>query len=156
MGLISVGLQIYSEAQNVTFADIDVVLLKLCSLSVAVEMAHISARVHLIVSTDWRVGRAKLSVCWPTGLLQVLLPLLLALAALHGHPEQPPAPHAQPEEPGLQLEPDTSGNRQRAGGRAPLTSLWGQAARRGEHGALRPLRHEGRCGTPTRHWGISL
>lgn len=39
-----------------------------------------------------------------TGLLQVLLPLLLALAALHGHPEQPPAAHAQPEEPRLQLE----------------------------------------------------
>lgn len=42
--------------------------------------------------------------CLLTGLLQVLLPLLLALAALHGHLEQPPAPHAQPEEQGLQLE----------------------------------------------------
>lgn len=41
---------------------------------------------------------------WHAGLLQVLLPLLLALAALHGHLEQPPAPHAQPEEQGLQLE----------------------------------------------------
>lgn len=45
-----------------------------------------------------------MSVCYRTGLLQVLLPLLLALAALHGHLEQPPAPHAQPEEQGLQLE----------------------------------------------------
>ena len=46
----------------------------------------------------------SVTVCCHTGLLQVLLPLLLALAALHGHLEQPPAPHAQPEEQGLQLE----------------------------------------------------
>lgn len=37
-------------------------------------------------------------VYWFLGLLQVLLPLLLALAALYGASEQPPAPDAQPEE----------------------------------------------------------
>lgn len=39
----------------------------------------------------------------PTDLLQVLLPLVLALAALHGGPAPPPPADAQPEEPGLQL-----------------------------------------------------
>lgn len=49
-------------------------------------------------------------LCWrhhpcalPTDLLQVLLPLVLALAALHGGPAPPPPADAQPEEPGLQL-----------------------------------------------------
>lgn len=55
------------------------------------------------------------------GLLQVLLPLLLALAALHGHLEQPPAPHAQPEEQGLQLE-RTDPNPPKGQRRSPLCS----------------------------------
>lgn len=42
---------------------------------------------------------------------------MLALAAFHGHPEQPPASHAQPEEQGLQL-----------GGARSQTPLWGRAA----------------------------
>ena len=57
---------------------------------------------HHILHAVVRQGRSI--PVWPVGLLQVLLPLLLALAALHGHLEQPPAPHAQPEEQGLQLE----------------------------------------------------
>lgn len=40
----------------------------------------------------------------PSDLLQVLLPLLLALAALHGGPASPPPADAQPEERGLQLK----------------------------------------------------
>lgn len=38
------------------------------------------------------------------GVLQVLLPELLALAAQHGGPASPQPPDAEPEEPRLQLE----------------------------------------------------
>lgn len=58
-----------------------------------------------------------------TGLLQVLLPLLLALAALDGHLEQPSAPHAEPEEQGLQLE------QTEAKGPVEEPPPWGEAAR---------------------------
>lgn len=45
----------------------------------------------------------------PLDLLQVLLPLVLALAALHGAPAAPPPADAQPEEPGLQLKEEAAG-----------------------------------------------
>lgn len=91
----------------------------------------------------------SITVCRHTGLLQVLLPLLLALAALHGHLEQPPAPHAQPEEQGLQLEqmdPNT------LKGQRKSPPLRGEAARQGEHVCQTPLSTRAPWHS-TRHWG---
>lgn len=91
-----------------------------------------------VCSHDAALMASLLARC-PSGLLQVLLPLMLALAALHGHPEQPPAPHAQPEEPRLQLEsrrPEPSKGWRK---RRPCLSLGGRAARWAEHGAGRTL-----------------
>lgn len=53
----------------------------------------------------------------PADLLQVLLPLVLALAALHGGPAPPPPADAQPEEPRLQL-------RGRRGAGLPRAESW--------------------------------
>lgn len=53
------------------------------------------------------MGETRLCFCPPVaGVLQVLLPELLALAAQHGGPASPQPPDAQPEEPGLQLGAD--------------------------------------------------
>lgn len=60
-----------------------------------------------------------------SGVLQVLLPLLLALATLHGHLEQPPAPDAQPEEPGFKLEQRNPVTQK---GLRKNASVWGEAA----------------------------
>lgn len=49
------------------------------------------------------LDRPYVASALPTDLLQVFLPLVLALAALHGGPAPPPPIDAQPEEPGLQL-----------------------------------------------------
>lgn len=84
------------------------------------------------------------------GLLQVLLPLLLALAALHGHLEQPPAPHAQPEEQGIQLE--QMDPRPLKGQRRSPPTL--EAARQGEHACRTSALERGRPALPGT--GISL
>lgn len=91
----------------------------------------------------------SVTVCWHPGLLQVLLPLLLALAALHGHLEQPPAPHAQPEEQGLQLEqmdPNTLKGQRKSPSRRD------EAARQGEHVCRTSLGTRAPWHS-TRHWG---
>lgn len=60
-----------------------------------------SVNVMCPTMTPPRIYYTLALVCLHIGLLQVLLSHLLALAALHGHSKQPPAPHAKPEEQGL-------------------------------------------------------
>jgi len=77
---------------------------------------------------------------------------LLALAALDGHLEQPPAPHAQPEEQGLQLE---QMDQETLKGQRRSPSERGKAARQGEHVCQTSLSTR----TPwysTRHWDITV
>lgn len=66
------------------------------------------------------------NICYYPGLLQVLLPLLLALAALHGDLDQPPAPHAQPEE--QLLKPEWRDLKTLQSQRKTPPLIWGGAA----------------------------